>query len=929
LSPLLERDTELETIGSLLGEAHDGRGACVLVEGAAGIGKTRLLAAARELAGFHGLQVLQARGGELERDFPYGVVRQLFEAPLAGGHAELLAEAAGLAAPLFDQRPATSDPFALLHGLYWLTVNAAQASPLLMAVDDLHWCDAPSLRFLVYLVRRLDGLPVLVAVSTRRGEAGADESAITELGADPLSTTIRPAPLSLGAVAEILRAALDAEPEAEFELAVHTACGGNPLLLRELTSAIAAARISPDGTGATRVRELAPDSISHLVLQRLKRLGPAAEAVAVAVALLGDDCELAVVAALADVPLEAAASAAAELGRVEILRSHGGLGFAHPVLRAAVYAHLADAERALAHERAAEVLANNAVAPERVAAQLVHVAPRGRSSVVGTLREAARSATAHGAGDIARRYLERALAEPPGAMLRSELLLELGEAEVASGAPGALDHLRQAHAQLDGARAVEAARALASAAYAAGDSREAADVLAGTIEALDPSDGAMGLRLEAELITFARFDAQLYPMARDRLMRVADRVSQETFGGRFLLGLLASELARACKASDRARALAHRALAGGLPGDDESFAAFLVPAQTLVTLDELDAALRVHTEWLEDARRRGSVFAFAHASAFRAFVRLRRGELIEAEADARNALDAVEPLIRAGAYDFTWSFLAEVLAERGEPAEAARTIERARQRDDAPAYQAAAWLNVRGLVRAALGDDAGALADSLAAGERFDSIAVRNPSYSSWRSRAALLLARAGERERACALADEEAELARMWGAPRPLAIALRAQGLIAGGEAGTELLQRSADTLVESPAQLERARSLVELGASLRRLNRRRDARIPLGEALELAHRCGARPLTERAHTELLATGARPRRLVRTGLDSLTASERRVAQLAATGQTNREIAQSLFVTPKTVEMHLSNTYRKLGIQSRLQLARALRSRSG
>ena len=213
------------------------------------------------------------------------------------------------------------------------------------------------------------------------------------------------------------------------------------------------------------------------------------------------------------------------------------------------------------------------------------------------------------------------------------------------------------------------------------------------------------------------------------------------------------------------------------------------------------------------------------------------------------------------------------------------------------------------------------------AGERLTALGVFNPSHSAWRSKAALLLQGSGDGRAALELVGEEVERARRWRAPRPLGAALRAAGLIEGGADGLELLRESVEVLSSSPALLERARSLTELGAALRRGNRRAEAREPLAEGLELAGRCGAAPLVEQAHAELLATGARPRRLVRTGLDSLTPSERRVARMAAGGATNREIAEALFVTPKTVEMHLSHAYRKLDIQGRSQLASVMDGR--
>jgi DNA-binding CsgD family transcriptional regulator len=148
--------------------------------------------------------------------------------------------------------------------------------------------------------------------------------------------------------------------------------------------------------------------------------------------------------------------------------------------------------------------------------------------------------------------------------------------------------------------------------------------------------------------------------------------------------------------------------------------------------------------------------------------------------------------------------------------------------------------------------------------------------------------------------------------------------GLVIGGERGIEKLRASVELLEQSPRRLELAHALVELGAALRRANRRADAREPLSRGMELAHRCGAVPLVARARAELQATGARPRRLVLTGVDALTAQEHRVAELAAEGLSNPEIAQALFVTRRTVETHLRHAYQKLGIGTRHELTQAL-----
>src|SRR5213083_3065445 len=204
-SDLLEREGELAQLGALVGAAREGAGRLVLVEGGAGIGKTRLLAAARERGEEAGMEVLHARGGELEREFPFGIVRQLFEPALArGGKAErreVLSGAAGLAAPLFsgdyltDRASAKADPaFATLHGLFWLTSNLAARRPLVLAIDDLHWADKPSLRWLAYLVRRLEGLPVLVVACVRPAEG--EDRLLTEVISDPSLFVVRPPPLS-------------------------------------------------------------------------------------------------------------------------------------------------------------------------------------------------------------------------------------------------------------------------------------------------------------------------------------------------------------------------------------------------------------------------------------------------------------------------------------------------------------------------------------------------------------------------------------------------------------------------------------------------------------------------------------------------------------------------------------------------------------
>src|SRR4051812_45854917 len=262
---LLEREQELGALATFLAEAAAGLARLVVVEGPAGIGKTQLLAEARRRAADAGLRVLSARGGELEREYAFGVVRQLFEPALVDTAARerLLAGAAATAATVFESVEAApgseaEGSFAVLHGLYWLTVNLSAERPLVLAVDDLHWCDRPSLRFLAYLVRRLEGLPVLAVGSLRPAEPGVDTALLAELLGDPLELSLHPRPLSEAAVTGLVRDRLGDEADPAFAAACHAATGGNPLLLNELLKALATEGVRPDAEHVATVRELGP-----------------------------------------------------------------------------------------------------------------------------------------------------------------------------------------------------------------------------------------------------------------------------------------------------------------------------------------------------------------------------------------------------------------------------------------------------------------------------------------------------------------------------------------------------------------------------------------------------------------------------------------------------------------------------------------------
>ena len=305
------------------------------------------------------------------------------------------------------------------------------------------------------------------------------------------------------------------------------------------------------------------------------------------------------------------------------------------------------------------------------------------------------------------------------------------------------------------------------------------------------------------------------------------------------------------------------------------------------------------------------------------FVLCRRGDLAGAESALRTALEGYAQWgFAERARVYAAAFQADVLLERGDLAGARAALDQAEDpgdRSDGARY----WLNSRMelLVAEGRAEEAISAADDFA--RRFAH--YRNPAYARWRTCQAQALDRLGRTDESIALAEEELELARAWGAPGAVGTTLRILGRLRR-RAGLEELRQAVEVLDGSAARLELAKALATYGGALRRAGKPGEAREPLRRALELAAVCDAPGLVDQMRSELHASGARPRRNALSGPEALTPSERRVADLAAGGATNRDIAQALFVTPKTVEIHLSNAYRKLGIRSRRELARALRA---
>jgi DNA-binding CsgD family transcriptional regulator len=927
LAPLVERELELETVERLLAGARAGSGRGLVFEGPAGIGKSSLLAATRTAAGAE-LRVLSARGGELERELPFGIVRQLLEPVVVAYDAEereaLLAGAAALAKPVFAVDPeAGAEPsFSSLHGLYWLTINLADVQPLLVAVDDTHLADVASLRWLVYLARRLAGVPLALVLATRAAEPGPVQELLDELLVIPEVEVLQPGGLSEQAIAGLAAQLLSAEPDPSFVAACGRATGGNPFLLLELFGELKRRGIAPSRENAGLTGQLSSQGVGRAVRARLRRLPKECASLARAVAVLGDPAEPTLAAQLAGLD-DATASGAAEALVDAVIFEPGRLAFVHPLVRSSVYSELSAQERARAHQRAARLLTSAEETPDRIAAHLLATHPGGDAETVQTLRKAAHGARNRGAPDVAVTYLQRALAEPPSVELEPVLAHELGTAALSAGKLElAIEKLREATRTLaEGRLRAEAASALGSALFLADRPEEAMTDLTALISALPESEHEQGLRLQATRWAAVRGGSVA---VWRRLQQAGERFvvtsgTPRTIGERLHIAAAAYEAARTGTA-DEARELALQALADGRLLDDpgpESGAFWIAPSVLFFTYADDDAA-RVSTDVIEWAKQHGSLPAFSMAAQLRAYASVRRGLLAEAEADATSTLEQQS----APQTLYAHVALVNVLLARGKTTEAGDVF--AQVRPEPAATGQIRYLQTRARIRAASHRPEDALDDLFACGRLEREWEIRTPAFATWRTDAAPILASVDRLDEARALASEELERCRAFGAQAPLGASLRTLGLLERGDTGIELLEEAVAHLERSPARLEHALALVELGAAIRRAGRRADAREPLRKALELARVLGAETVATRAHDELVSAGARPRRDPTESRSNLTASELRVARLAAEGKTNREIAQALFVTENTIETHLRSVFRKLEIRSRSQLARAL-----
>lgn len=921
---LYGRELELRALDALLAEARDGDGRSALISGPAGIGKSALASAWVAATRERGIRVLVARGSEAEMNVPFGVARQLLERA-AAEHPELEGAArmgAEVVMPAREGPSAPLDPFAALHGLYWLVAALARDEPLVLVVDDVHWSDEGSQRFLEALRVRLDGLAVLVVAVTREPLAGTP---LHRWEHDAGVGLVVVEPIGREAVAAVVADRLGRAP-GDLVDACLQATGGSPFLLRELLADLERHHGGASAPAAT-VAAVTPATVVRSTAARLDARGREHRALAAAASILGDPTQLALAATVARVPVGEAGAIADSLADDGIFTPDRPLRFTHPLVLSAVRGMLSPSERSEFAWRAARVLAEAPGGTDAACAQLLSADSRAAPWAAGLLRRGATAAAERGAPEVAMAYLERALAEPVAPDEEAVVMAELAAAGYAAQQSGALDAARSA-VEL-AAQPAQRLRAAVVAGHLLCLAGSVGDAVSGVRSALDADDLPPRLVAEAEgLATLWSMTAPATRASVRDFLAVRHSSQQLELLPTVMLSTLAFERATASGTAAEAIDLATRAWSGGALlreyGAGQPFVHFAVMAALFA------GAWTTAEHWIDDTSmqvaRQGTLAGAVNSAAIRALIRMYRGDPLGAEANARNALEvaagaaglemllplAVAPLARAR------------LVIAGPAAATAALEELPPHVRELDILTRPLWFEARALVAMADGRAHDALIDTAACRDWEERWPADVAGWLTFRATEARALLRLEQIDRARAVAQEGVERARHFGAGRQLGVALHAAALTARGRGRVERLAEAVAVLADAGAAVDRIECLIDLGYAQGERGAIAAGRDSLDDALALALAAGAAALAGRARDGLVTLGGRPRRTAVAGVAALTPAERRVAELASTQRSNREIAEELFVTEKTVENHLTAVYRKLSISSRAQVAAAI-----
>ncbi|MHA6763407.1 ATP-binding protein [Streptacidiphilus sp. PAMC 29251] len=887
---LLEREAELGAARRALDSLAAGGfpaepGERLLVyTGAAGLGKTSLLAAVRRAATDRGLLALAARGGEQEQLSAFHLVRTLLRPLLAqvdeeqqrellGGWNDIVGPALGLTTGATDG--AAPDPQGVRDGLDWIVTNLAfQRGPLVLVVDDAHWADAESLSWLASFAGRLDELPVLLVVAYRPDELPQIPAAFRTIADSNGTKSLGLTALTPDAVAALIRQLFGAPAvpvDDAFCREVWAVTGGNPFETVELLAKAQEREITPVEASCPLLRGLAAATQGSGLVARLERLGHSSVRLAWAVSVLGIHTPLELAAAVASLSPSEAADAADRLREGRILTGYQILEFIHPLVATSVYRGIPEELRTGMHGEAGWAVLAAGGSPTLAARHWLEIPPRSDSSVVEQLRSAARLFMQAGAPETAQRCLARALREPPSPAQRAELLFELGCSTLLYDPASTVGHLRAALEQpvlserLREGITVRLAQSLAH----SNNLLEAAATTGGAADAADSEQAR--LRLLVWNFMWCAFDAAEQGSG-DRSQRLADLAlllerEEQRIGiaERYVFGLRAWDAV--VRGEPVATAVHYADLAqqqDGLSWTDQEWA-FEVP--TLASLVYMFADLPEQAERFfakgiaeyEGAGWRGAHLAFGHT--ILAYIRYRTGNLAEAERSAREGLATANRVAEGiPVHWYAVGTLIAILLARGGLDEARELA--ARYHFQAP-YSAAVVFpdsqTVRGGLLLDLGDLDGAVTELTGAGARLDGREMGNPGWCGWQRTLASAHASLGHLDQARALAEDALARAERFGTASAIGMELRSCAALAEGDRRLDLLARSLAQFERCSAPYEHTRAAVDLGLALRAAGRPKEAVEQLRGAVDLADSCAADQLAAQARaalTELLAAG-------------------------------------------------------------------------
>lgn len=939
-SMLVGRTAELTVLTSHVEAACAGQSGLVVLSGPAGIGKTSLLRAFLDSDACRKTTVLHGTCGQVVAASGYGGVRALFgplgltaddahDSPLLQGSAR---RALPALAPRPDDEALTSPArvYPVLHGLYWLAVNLMTQGPLVLVLDDVHWCDERSLRWIDFLLRRADHLPLLVVLAQRTEAEPVAPAALADIAAQPRSSVIRLGPLTDADVAEMARQIFPVPVAPSFAERAAAVCGGNPLTLTRLLHELRVKGARPDETGIGEIAEVGHYVVAQSVHALFERQPGWVRDVATAIAVLGqEDPEH--IGALAAVPAARVEEAVTLLRGAEVVAPDRP-DLAHDVVRSAVLdAAGADALAGL-HARAAQLLSDIGRPAEEVAGQVLLVPDISQPWMRWVLREAAAQAANRGAPEAAARYLRRVLeAEPDSVSAHVELagvLAEIHPVEAIGLLKDALDLTADVRAK------APIAVQLGMTCLTVQQSPAAVRTLGGVLDALEAELGPDPEPRDRELLTLVRSallisgcdEKATIVTVRERFARLAEPAG-DTPAQRQLLAMMTVLSAMDGTSAERTVRQARRALhPSGVALGNWSL---LFSAFTLSLADEVEDAMEALDRSLRYGQENVAVWSYVLSLSTRALMLHGLGAMPDALADAQTAVEIVGHERWGSHMTMPQIALANVLIDRAEPERAEELLGQVtRPNLDGFVMEYHWYLMARARARWALGDGRTALRLLLDCGSSLEETGFANPCFIPWWVEAAWVYSAEKRADEARDIVDHGTELARRWGTPRALGLAALARGMTTRGEAGVGLLTEAVAHLSASPARAEHARAEFMLGAALLDAGDSRGAREHLRTSADLAQSCGALALAKGARRRLVAAGGRMREITASPADLLTGTERKVATLAAAGAGNREIAESLFVTVRTVETHLTSVYRKLGLTQRAELASVLRTPS-